>query len=53
VFSIESGEILNGKLPKTAKKLVRKWYDLQKNKINEVWEHIQNDEVFEKVPPLD
>jgi hypothetical protein len=45
--------MINGKLPNTAKKLVKKWYELQKDKIIEVWEHIQNDEVFEKVTPLD
>jgi len=53
VFSIKDGEMINGKLPNTAKKLVKKWYGLQKDKIMEAWEHIQNDEVFEKVPPLD
>ena len=35
-----------------AKKLVKKWYGLQKENILKAWEHIQNDEVFEKVPPL-
>ena len=53
VFSINNGKIINGKLPNTAKKLVKKWYELQKDKIMEAWEHIQNDEVFEKVPPLE
>jgi hypothetical protein len=53
IFSIETGKIINGKLPNTAKKLVNKWYVLHKDKIIKVWECIQNDEVFEKVPPLD
>ena len=53
VFSISTGETINGKLPNTAKKLVQKWHKLQKDKIVEAWEHIQNDEVFEKVPPLE
>ena len=52
VFSIHDGDMINGKLPNTAKKLVKRWYDLQKDKILETWEHIQNDEVFQKVPPL-
>ena len=43
----------NWKLPNTAKKLVKKWYELQKENISKAWEHIQNDEVFDKVPPLD
>ena len=45
--------MINGKLPNTAKKLVKKWHVLQKEKIMEAWNHIQNYEVFEKVPPLD
>ena len=53
VFSIKDGEIINGKLPKIAKKLIKKWYGLQKENILKAWEQIQNDEVFEKVPPLD
>ena len=53
VFSIENGEMINGELPKTAKKLIKKWYGLQKENILKAWEKIQNDEVFEKVPPLD
>ena len=53
VFSIKDGEMIQGKLPKTAKKLVKKWYELQQDKILEAWEHIQNDELFDKVPPLD
>jgi hypothetical protein len=44
--------MINGKLPNTAKKLVKKWYGLQKENTLKAWEHIQNDEVFEKVPPL-
>ena len=53
IFSIEDGQMLDGELPKTAKKLIKKWYKLQKERILKVWEQIQNDEVFEKVPPLD
>ncbi len=53
LFSIKDGEMTNGNLPNTAKKLVKKWYKLQKENILNAWEHIQNDEVFEKVPPLD
>ena len=53
VFSIKDGEMIQGKLPKIAKKLVKKWYKLQQDKILETWEHIQNDELFDKVPPLD
>ena len=53
VFSIKDGEMINGKLPNTARKLVKKWYGLQKENILKAWEQIQNDEVFDKVPPLD
>ncbi len=52
VFSIKNGDMINGNLPKTAKKLVSKWYVLQKDNIFKAWEQIQNDEVFDKVPPL-
>lgn len=53
VFSIEDGTLLNGKLPSTAKKLVNKWYKLQKENIEKAWDCIQNDKVFEKIPPLE
>ena len=53
VFSIKTGEIINGKLPRIAKKLVTKWYKIQKKNIFKVWKQIQNDEIFEKIPPLD
>ena len=44
--------MINGNLPNTAKKLIKKWYDLQKENIEKAWENIQNDEIFKKVPPL-
>jgi hypothetical protein len=53
VFSIESGEIINGNLPNTAKKLVKIWHKLQKENIYNVWNQIQKDEIFEKVAPLE
>ena len=53
VFSIESGEITNGNLPNTAKKLVKQWHKLQKENIYNTWNQIQHDEIFEKVPPLE
>jgi hypothetical protein len=53
VFSIESGNMINGKLPSTAKKLIKRWYNLHKNKILITWEQIQNDKLFDKIPPLD
>jgi len=53
LITSEDGDMINGKLPNTAKKLVKKWYGLQKENILKTWEQIQNDEVFDKVPPLD
>jgi len=32
---------------------VKKWYELQKENILKTLEQIQNDEVFDKIPPLD
>ena len=52
-FHAEYGTLLNGKLPSTAKKLVNKWYKLQKKNIEKAWDCIQNDKVFEKIPPLE
>ena len=53
VFSVETGDIINGHLPATARKLVKKWFKLQKDAIKEVWNHIQNEEEFKKIKPLD
>ena len=53
VFAIKDGKMIDGKLPNTATKLVKKWYGLQKENIYKAWEQIQNDEVFDKVPPLE
>ena len=53
VFSIKNGEMIDGSFPHMAKKLVKKWYKLQKERILKVWNQIQNDEIFEKIPPLE
>ncbi|NWF66482.1 MAG: DUF4160 domain-containing protein [Campylobacterales bacterium] len=52
VFDIGNGEVINGKLPKTATKLVKKWWKINKHLIRKAWNDIQNEAEFEKIPPL-
>ena len=49
LFDIETLEMIEGDLPKRAKKLVVEWATLNKNELKKMWD-IQE---FHKLPPLD
>nr|VFK39380.1 MAG: protein of unknown function (DUF4160) [Candidatus Kentron sp. TC] len=49
LFNIETLEMIEGDLPKRAKKLVIEWAQLHKNELEDMW----NKQEFHKLPPLD
>ena len=49
LFSIETLEMIEGDLPKRAKKLIIEWAKLNKTQLKEMWETQE----FHKLPPLD
>lgn len=48
-ISIKTGEVLEGKLPKNAIKLVLQWLELHKSELQEMWDT----QKFKKIKPLD
>lgn len=50
---IESGEILAGRLPGRALRLVREWADEHKIELMENWQHAQNLEPLDRIPGAD
>lgn len=48
-FSIETGEVLRGELPKRASSLVKEWVELHKEELYKAWEN----QSFESISPLD
>jgi hypothetical protein len=49
LFNIETLEMIEGDLPKRAKKLVIEWATLNKSELKKMWESQE----FHKLPPLD
>ncbi|NOQ63102.1 MAG: DUF4160 domain-containing protein [Methyloprofundus sp.] len=49
LFNIETLEMIEGDLPKRAKKLVIEWASINKNELKEMW----NSQEFHKLQPLD
>ena len=52
-FSIETGLILNGKLPKTAARLVREWSDLNRAELIVNWNLAQQKQLPNPIGGLD
>jgi hypothetical protein len=52
-FSIETGEITEGRLPGRAAKLVREWAELHRQELTLNWRRGQNEELLEKIEGLD
>lgn len=50
---IETGEILNGNLPRTARKLVEQWRTQHIAELVANWEKAKNLELPEKIEPLE
>lgn len=48
VVDIQTGEMLEGDLPKRALSLVQDWLQIHKNEVLEIW----NTQNFKKLPPL-
>ncbi len=46
---ISNGEILEGKLPSNALKLVREWLNLHRDELQQMWDKQE----FKKITPLD
>ena len=49
VICISNGQIIEGKLPKNALKLVREWLNIHKEELQIMWDTQQ----FRKIAPLD
>ncbi len=52
-FSIESGEVLEGRLPSRAHRLVREWYDLHRAELAINWQRAQQGLALERIEGLD
>jgi hypothetical protein len=53
IFSIESGDMLEGNLPRRAIRLVQEWWELHKSELEENWRQSQTDAPqFKKIEPL-
>ena len=51
-FSIDSLEVLEGRLPPRVKGLVIEWASLNQEKLKENWSSLRKDEKFKKIKPL-
>ena len=49
LFNIDTLEMIEGDLPKRARKLVLEWAELHRHELAEMW----NKQEFRKLPPLD
>jgi hypothetical protein len=53
IVSIATGEVMKGKLPNKARRIVRDWVDDHRAELMANWERGQNSELFEQVPGAD
>ena len=51
--SIQTGDVIEGQLPKTAKKLVTKWARLYLPELMTDWELAREEQPLNWIPPLD
>jgi hypothetical protein len=53
IFSIQTGELLEGELPRRAIRLIEDWTELHRDELMKNWESAQSDSPeFEKIEPL-
>lgn len=52
-IEIQTGEVIKGRLPPTAARLVREWTELKREALLENWRRVQNGEPFQRIPGLD
>lgn len=53
VFSINEGDLIEGKLPKKAEKLVTAWAILRKKELKENWKLVREQKPLKKIAPLE
>lgn len=53
LVDIESGSVLEGRLPTRAMKLVQEWRELHQAELLEDWRKAQEGEPLDKIEPLD
>jgi hypothetical protein len=51
--SIDTGEVIKGKLPKAATRLVREWVNAERAALMKNWRHAQMGEPLERIAGLD
>jgi Domain of unknown function (DUF4160) len=51
--SIESGEVIEGRLPPAAARLVREWTALNREQLLDNWNRARRSEPLERIPGLD
>ncbi len=52
-ISIDTGEVIEGNLPKSAARLVKEWTLARKSNLHENWRRAQGGEALERIPGLD
>ena len=53
LVSIETGEVIRGKLPRRASKLIREWAQLYQRELLENWALAHAEQDLQKIPPLE
>ena len=54
LFSIESGDLIEGYMPRRAIRLIQDWAELHRKELNENWNESQYDNPnFHKIEPLE
>lgn len=50
--SIETGEVMRGRLPRRALRLIREWAGLHREELAENWRRARRDDVLKAIEPL-
>ncbi len=53
IVDIATGKVINGRLPKAAKRLVKEWADLHRQELMDNWVRREQGEPLERIPGLD
>lgn len=52
-FDLETGAVIDGKLPAAQRKLVQKWIEMYKTELEAAWTAVRNDITPERIPGPD
>ena len=52
-FGIDSGDVLEGSLPRRALALVAEWTSLHREELSENWEHARHGRPLSRIAPLE